>query len=682
MKKISTDAGWIWCDNNQLPDDKVVFRKKFTVVEPPAVCPAILACDTKYWLYLNGKQVVFEGGLFRESVKGSGYADTVDLAPFIQSGENTLSVLAWFYGNGGRNNVNSTRAGFLFDCGTLNLKSDNSFLCRRHPAFYKPDGEQPAYLYGGHSIGFDANQDFGDFTAPDFEETGFLPAAVYCNTVWGELYERPIPLHKISESRPCADILAKGSCFTIKLPYAMQVHPELAVDAAGGEKIDIRTDRYYVKGGPGDTNTYNGHRIEYICKPGINRFSSPFYLFGEQLHYTCSAPLTIRSLSYKESGYHCNIVGSFHSDQPLADRLIEKAARTLYVCMRDNFMDCPDRERGQWIGDVSVQVPQVAFLLDHNAHRLLKKAIYDFINLRCDDVLVGNVPGEHYSELPSQSLNAISEHGLIANYYKYTGDSEILSFVFEPAVRYMMLWSLTPDGLIQGRSGDWRWFDHLYNVDDVVLENAWYYSALRFLTFAAERTGSHQHDSFLSERKAAIEEAFHAKFFRGGYYSSSGTVDDRANAMAVLSHLCPRECYEHIRNVLCSVSNATVYMEGYVLSALCRMGYHEDAYKRMMSRYYNLAINENSTLWEDFYLLGTKNHAWSGSPATIIFRYFLGVDTNDGFENITVSPDRTVFQKMQASFPGKNGMVHLSINNHTGETRLENNSVSKINIIN
>ena len=51
--------------------------------------------------------------------------------------------------------------------------------------------------------------------------------------------------------------------------------------------------------------------------------------------------------------------------------------------------------------------------MDSNAQKLAKKAISDFIHLRKGDVLVGNVPGVHFSELPAQSLNAISEMGFI-----------------------------------------------------------------------------------------------------------------------------------------------------------------------------------------------------------------------------------------------------------------------------
>lgn len=115
-------------------------------------------------------------------------------------------------------------------------------------------------------------------------------------------------------------------------------------------------------------------------------------------------------------------------------------------------------------------------------------------------------------------------------------------------------------------------------------------------------------------------------------------------------------------------------MENYVLSALCEMGYVEDAYRRMVSRYYNLAMNENSTLWEDFTILGTKNHAWSGAPATIAFRYLMGIDTQDGFAHFTISPNRTLFDTMSCCFQGKDGMVSVKVDNRAGTVEVDNRS--------
>ena len=69
------------------------------------------------------------------------------------------------------------------------------------------------------------------------------------------------------------------------------------------------------------------------------------------------------------------------------------------------------------------------------------------------------------------------------------------------------------------------------------------------------------------------EKKFDEKFWKGEYYSSSEVVDDRANALAVLSGLCGKEKHGLIRKILIKVFNASVYMENYALLALCEMGY-------------------------------------------------------------------------------------------------------------
>ena len=79
-------------------------------------------------------------------------------------------------------------------------------------------------------------------------------------------------------------------------------------------------------------------------------------------------------------------------------------------------------------------------------------------------------------------------------------------------------------------------------------------------------------------------------------------------------------------------------MENYVLQALCEMGYKEEAFRRMLCRYQPLIDNENSTLWEDFFHLGTKNHAWSGAPGTILMRYFVGLQPNGEVTETDITP--------------------------------------------
>lgn len=662
------NARWIWGEDNKTPDQKIVFRYKTELEEVPETAQTLVACDTKFWLWINGEEVVWEGGVFRESIPNCGWAEKFDIAPYLKKGENTIAVFVWFYGNGGRNNTNSGEAGFIMSCPAAGIESGSDFLCAVHPAYIKSGDPKPAYLFGGDNIAFDAHLDFGDFTEDDFEEIEFVPATEYENKVWGDSLVSELPLLKIDEYKELDFIETEGG-LEAALPYAMTLSVSFELEAEGGEIVDVRTDRYNINGGPGDEfHNYNGHRIEYVCKPGENEFNCLMYLYGEKLIFTFPQSVHVKSVVYRESGYATEFVGKFVTDDPLFNRLIEKSVRTLYVCMRNNFMDCPDRERGQWIGDVSVQAPQVFFVFDERAKKLLKKSILDFIRLRKGDVLVGNVPGEHFSELPSQSLVAISEFGLLAEYYNYSLDPEIPDLVLEPMVNYLKLWELDDRGLLVGRQGNWRWFDHLWNVDEDVLENCMYISACKFALRMAQISGEHRFDDFLKERSESLAELVEKHFWRGEYYSSREFVDDRANAIAVLSGVCPKERYPAMRKILLTVFNSTPYMERFVLCALCEMGYIHDAYNRMMARYYNLARNENSTLWEDFYILGTRNHAWTGSPVEIAFKYLLGFKTEDGFNTFTVDPVKGIFNKIDCSFNLNGKVVSLHVDEN-GEVK-------------
>lgn len=629
---------WIWAEDNTRKNDWVWFARELRLDRRPARAVLRISVETKYHLYVNNQLAVLDGGLNREANHADGYFDESDIARFLRKGLNRFLIKAWYWGNQGRNNRDCGKAGLLVEW--LGLDSNETWRAARPPGHYDTNHPLPSNLYGGHNIGYDAR----------CGEPAWKPAeayGAYGDAPWGMLCRRPIPLFRFSGIREYA---GPGGL----LPHAMHITPYFKVTARGGEVLDVRTDRYLVNGGPGDEHhQYRGHRLEYVCKKGLNEFEGLDWMFGEKVIYAIPKTVRVIRLGYRESGYDARLIGKFSCNDRRSNTLVEKSMRTLYACMRENFMDCPDRERGQWIGDVSVQVPQVPYCFDNRALKLVRKAIDDFIALRKGDVLVGNVPGACAGELPSQSLNAISEMGMIAGYYRITGDREVLRQCCGPAIRYLRLWKMGRDGLVQGRKGGWRWFDHLYNIDEAVNENAWYYSALKFARFMAGRLPPD-----LIKRKRSIEANFNRLFWRNGYYSSNGTVDDRANALAVLSGLAGKDKFVAIRKVLVSVYNATPYMENYVLEALCRMGFHQDTFNRMSERYAGLAENENSTLWEDFHILGTRNHAWSGAPLTLLFKHFAGISIEAG--KVVVNRKLHVLERVRCVVPCANGSVIVS----------------------
>lgn len=65
-EKTDWKASWIW-DKENLTEKNVwmYLNKKFSLSKVPEKLIADISADSKYWLYINGKTVVFEGGVKR-----------------------------------------------------------------------------------------------------------------------------------------------------------------------------------------------------------------------------------------------------------------------------------------------------------------------------------------------------------------------------------------------------------------------------------------------------------------------------------------------------------------------------------------------------------------------------------------------------------------------------------------
>lgn len=687
-KKNDWNAQWIWNEENSPGNTWMCFRKTIHLETIPTHATAFIATDSKYYMWINGDLIVFEGGLNRGPKLGAGYYDEVSLDGHLKQGTNTIAILVWYWGNEGRNSVDSGAGGLLFqaEVDSTIIISDYSWKASVHPAYKQTQPPYPAYLYAGHNIGFDASLDISDWNTCNFDDSKWKFAADKGASPcmpWGELFSRPIPLVKYFDIKYYSSISISNDgdsrVYIANLPHAAHITPVFKINAKrAGLMIDIRTDRYEVKGGPGDTgNTYRAHRTEYFTREGIQDFESLDWLFGEQVIYTFPLDVEVLGVQFHETGYDVDFAGSFKCNDIFLNTLYEKCKRTLYICMRDNYMDCPDRERGQWIGDVSSQVPQTFYALGRSADKLTKKAIRDFVNWRAGKILRGNVPGVHCSELPSQSLNAISENGMIMSYYMHSGDVDAVFESYDAVKDYLLLWEFDQDGTVIPRAGNWYWFDHGDNIDSRVLENAWYYSTLKAARKMAELTGNLEDINEFQKRIDLILDNFDRLFWDGVGYKSGDFYDDRANAMVVLSGLASSEKWPGILEILNITKNSTPYMEGYVLEAMFTMNYVSEAIKRMEERYYDLVTNCNTTLWEDFTCLGTRNHAWTGGPLTILAKYVAGIAPETaGYETYNVMPQSGKLTSFEITVPSVKGKIHVNMSRTSDEYRLHLTSLS------
>ena len=116
-------------DSQSTTNSWFAFRKQVDIDKVPNQAIARIAADSKYWMWINGKQVVFEGSLKRGPNPTDTYYDEVDIAPFLKPGQNTIAILTWYFGKDGFSHISSGKAGLLFDCVSSGLRivSDPKF---------------------------------------------------------------------------------------------------------------------------------------------------------------------------------------------------------------------------------------------------------------------------------------------------------------------------------------------------------------------------------------------------------------------------------------------------------------------------------------------------------------------------------------------------------------------------
>ena len=671
-------ANWIsTMECQSVTNTWLAYRKTVELISKPEQAIAKIAVDSKYWLWVNGQIVVLEGGLKRGPNSLDTYYDEVDIAPFLKIGKNTVAVLVWYFGKDGFSHKSSGRAGMILDCQSTNfeLLSDKTWKCSILKAYQTASEPLPNFRLPESSILYDARKDIGLWQTENYNEnamSGAMELAKAGDYPWNKLVLRPIPLLKnfglksyLKQS--CSTISQTNDTIICDLPYNAQVTPYLKVEASEGKRITICTDNYlYFNGGD------EGLRAEYITKSGIQEYENLGWMNGHKVYYIIPKGVKVLELKYRESGYDTEFAGSFHCSNPFFNKLWEKANRTLYVTMRDSYMDCPDRERAQWTGDAVNEAGESFYALSPSSHALSKKWRHELIGWqRPDGSLYAPIPaGNWNTELPCQALATIGYYGLWT-YYQYTGDKQTIADLYDGTKRYLNLWIPDGKGTMKFRSGDWNWGDWGESKDMLLIYNLWYYLAIKGAHNTALELGKADDAAGYAQFMTDFKTSFNKQFWNGVAYRDpayKGKTDERTQALAVVAGIADKEKFPHILTIFQTEEHASPYMEKYVFEAMMQMGYEKEALERHQKRFSGMVNNARfTTLFEGWgigvegYGGGTVNHAWSGGGLTILSQYVCGIaPLKSGFELFQVMPQPGNLSEAAATVESVKGTIRTS----------------------
>lgn len=672
--KSDWKAQWITTEHCQSATNTwLCYRKVVQLNEVPSSLIANVATDSKYWLWINDQLVVFEGGLKRGPSPEDTYYDEVEIAPYLKSGDNTIAVLVWHFGKSGFSHANTGRAALLFDCRApgISILSDASWQCSLYGAYQNTEAPHPNYRLPESNICFDARMEIIDWNKTNLKNnlSGATPIARAEDAPFNKLVKRPIPLFKDFGLSAYQEIKKSpaGDTLYCRLPYNCHVTPYLKVKASEGKKIHMLTDNY--AGG----SSFNV-RAEYITREGEQEYESLGWMNGHQMMYIIPEGVEVLDVKFRESGYNAEFTGSFECNDPFMNELWKRSARTLYVTMRDTYMDCPDRERAQWWGDEVNELGETFYALSPSAQKLALKGIYELMNWqRPNGTLFAPVPSVGWEkELPLQILASVGHYGFYTQYF-YSGDSSFVPVIYDRLKVYLhQVWQTDVNGFPIERSGEWSWGDWGENIDMGVLTTCWYYLALQAEKEFAIQLNKPDDVKQITAMMQQIKQNFDTRYWTGSAYRApgyKGETDDRSQAMAVLSGLAPQANYSMLKDVLRKEYHASPYMEKYVLEALFQMDDAAFALERMKDRYTPMMnYTEYTTLFEGWdvgtkgFGGGTINHAWSGGPLTMLSQYVCGVEpTSPGFKTFKIQPRLGTLTEAKATIDTVNGMIEASV---------------------
>ncbi len=663
-RAVEWKAEWVTQGNcRSTTNNWVAFRHFEQIDAVPESVTAYIAADTRYWLWINGEMVVREGGLKRGPAQGDGYYDKVEIAPYLIVGENRISILVWHMGQSGFSHQNSGTAGLLFQAegdGVEILSKRKGWQASVHKGF---STAYPVtnFRLPESNIRYEAGK-FNDNwykegnTFGQVIELGIKPG----DAPMGRLVERPIPMWKDYGLAEYKSITHSGDSVVCALPYNAQIHPYLKVNAPAGKVIRITTDHYSVTG---EQCVF----AEYVTKDGEQEFECWDWLNGETVTYNIPDGVEVIDLKYRETGYDTEFTGYFRCDDPFLNDYWNRAARTLYVCMRDTYYDCPDRERAQWWGDEVNEIAEATQILSPSAQLLGRKGILELTAWqKKDGVMTAPIPcGNWFRELPMQILASVGWYGF-HDWWMGTGDSSIIPEIYPAVHKYLHeVWKLDSDGLPIYRPGQWDWPDAGKNCDKYALVHPWYYLALKGEAEFARQLGK---EADVAENEAMmerIERSFNERYWKGDKYRSddyTGQDDDRVQAMAIVSGLASPDKYAALVDVIDREYHATTYMQRYVLEALFIAGEPDKALDRMRKLYPTVMAEGGTTLWEHWNFEGTNNHAWTGGGIIELGSRVAGIKpVEPGYKVFSVTPQMGSLKKVEAGFDTVSGKIEVSL---------------------
>lgn len=652
-----------------------------------------ITADDSYKLYVNGK---FMGQGIKPAYPGRQPYNRYDITKLLHPGSNHITAHVYYNGEINRSfQSGDLRFGLLID---VNRQTEtNTADGQRKKQLEYIGGTDASWKYrrlseyaGGETIGYLTqyleNIDFR------LEEKGWRKAA-FNDTAWPQAVENPKDDHILmDEPSPSVTVYSikpeqiqtfnfpnnTGADGLPKNTDADWLPNNSGKDGHGHYRLDFGreiTGQFYmkVKGEAGQTvrvlcgeELDEDGRVRYDMRCNC-RYEETCTLSGdidEFLFYDYKSfryVEVISSVDNLDPSTFSAIVRHHHfepriqleSDNVTLQSIWNICENALRCGAQELLVDCPSREKGQYLGDFTVS--GLAHLYVTGDCDYYVGILRDFAHsTKICPGLLAVVPGSFMQEIADFSLLFPLQ---VLNGYRYTKDKSILR-EFLPVIEGILAHFRQferPDGLLEGVWDKWNLVDWPANLRDNYdfdlphvarrngchnVMNAHYLGAVSVCQTICEILGIPKDGQHLKTLITAFQAEFfdeQAGLFRDTRESTHHSL--HSNVLPAFYGLMPEGAAGTIRaHILAKGLSCGVFFSYFVLKALCQSGFREDAY--------DMILNESERGWVNMLREGATAtfeawgkdqkwntslcHPWAAAPIILM------CEDLDGFRDIAI----------------------------------------------
>jgi alpha-L-rhamnosidase len=712
-------ASWISCPGIGGREYGVYhFRRTFQLDTRPATFVVHVSADNRYRLWVNGHAVC--SGPARGDLQHWNF-ETVDIAGYLQPGENTLAAIVWNMGVYAPAAQISNQTAFLVqgdgkaeqavntgrnwkvvrDSAYHPCSTDNGARLRTYMVIGPGDSVQGgAYPWGWEQSGYDDQgwrQAVG-VTRPASWGSG-------TDNLW-TLVPRGIPQMEERQQRIpviCRGVIGMfGGGRSVAIPahattsilldqtYNTVAYPELTVSGGKGSVIRLSyaealVDKNGNKGNRGETEgkELRGNYDVYVADGGSRRLFRPLWVRTFrylQLDITTGDDsLVIDDLYGMYTGYPFERKASFSSNDTSLRAIWDVGWRTARLCAGETYFDCPYYEQLQYEADTRIQ--SLISLYVTGDDRLMRKALLDFFHSRIPEGLTqGRYPCNRFQVIPPFSLWWIV---MIHDYWMLRKDDAFIR-QFLPAVRGVLDWYEGQVDTTAGMLGPMPWWGFVDWADafgdgqppgasdghSAVITLQYAYT----LRLAAELMGSFGGQySYAGQRCRKLATDMARGTWRACYDIRRGEMantpeknsySQHAGILAILADAVPvadrRAVMEKILHDS-TLQQATFYFRFYLNQAMKAAGM-ADLYYSQLGPWRQMLKTGLTTFAEKPEPTRSDCHAWSASPEYDFLATICGIMPDaPGFSRVLIRPALGELTEVEGSMPHPKGMIRVRL---------------------